>query len=177
MTIAKKLLIGFGGTLGLSLLVSGVGLVNLGRLSDIVNLLASPEAKKHALASEMNTLTSDLIAPERGILVRSFMKDSVTGAKYQEDFQESLGRLRQGIDEFAPLAETAEERNALDELRSSIMRAMQGTRRFLVSHRAAKPMPRLHQKPVAVLRGHGHRGTTAVGGHEPDSVNRAVSLL
>jgi methyl-accepting chemotaxis protein/methyl-accepting chemotaxis protein-1 (serine sensor receptor) len=53
------------------------------------------------------------------------MKDSVTGAKYQEDFQERLGRLRQDIDEFAPLAETAEGRNALDELRSSTLKVMQ----------------------------------------------------
>ena len=67
----------------------------------------------------MNTLTPDLIASERGILVRSLVKDSTTGAKYQEDFQEALGRLRQDMDEFSALVETAEGRSALDELRSS----------------------------------------------------------
>jgi methyl-accepting chemotaxis protein/methyl-accepting chemotaxis protein-1 (serine sensor receptor) len=130
MTIGRKLLIGFGVAFGLTLLVSVVALTNIGRLSGTIDKIAEVESRKQTLAGEISSVASDLIALERGIIVGSFMKDDASRAKYSQQFQESLGRMKQDVDEFAPLVETAEGRRILEDIRSTIPRMARAHEEF-----------------------------------------------
>lgn len=125
MTIGRKLLIGFGATLGLTLMASFVFLSNVGRLDSIVDKIVKLNSRKQILAGEMDALSSDLVALERGIVVRSFMKDDATMATYGRQFQETLSKIRRDLDEFEPLVETAEGKSTVQDVRNLLPRVSQ----------------------------------------------------
>jgi CHASE3 domain sensor protein len=78
MTIGKKLFLSFGAALALA---SGIGfgaLRSIGSLQGQMQQLIAKDARKLYLAADINTALSDVIAGERGILLRAYMNDYVT---------------------------------------------------------------------------------------------------
>jgi methyl-accepting chemotaxis protein/methyl-accepting chemotaxis protein-1 (serine sensor receptor) len=58
----------------------------------------------------------EVVAAERGIILRSFMKDRATVDKYNGDFRVSLSRFKKDLSEFRPLIETAEALKLIDAM-------------------------------------------------------------
>ena len=120
MTIGTKLFLSFGAASVLTLAVSGLALNSIGNLGGNIDRLVNVNAKKQYLAGDINTVASDLIAWERGIVLRAYMKDTATMTKYRQGFQDSAVRLKKRCEEFAPLIETTEARRMIEEIQTSL---------------------------------------------------------
>ena len=120
MTIGKKLFLSLGGTLVLTLAVSVVALNGIGTLSGLNETLANVTAKKRFLASDLNTAAADMLAAERGILVRAYMKDKATMEQYHQNFGESGARAKKDLDALTALRESAEDRRVTDEASTAL---------------------------------------------------------
>jgi len=75
MTIGKKLFLSLGAALALTLAVSCLALWGVNTLNADLNKVVKVEALKRYLASDMNTIMSDFMAEDRGILVGTLLKD------------------------------------------------------------------------------------------------------
>jgi len=119
MTIGKKLFLGFGAALTLTFSVGGVAVWAIGGLRANMDKVVNVNARKSFLASQIEVNVTGLIAAERGILVRAFMKDQVTVEKYHQEFLSTHALWKKNMDEFTPLIETAEARKILDDMQQS----------------------------------------------------------
>ena len=130
MTIGRKLFLSFGTALVLTLAVSFLALNDIGNLGGVADKLVKVSAKKQALSGDINTRMADILAAERGILLRAFMKDKVTMEQYNEDFLRSADLTKKRLDEFATLSETAEDRRMIDEIGGALEGIRQGHGEF-----------------------------------------------
>jgi methyl-accepting chemotaxis protein len=119
MTIGKKLFMSFGAALALTLIVSFVSLQGIGSVGASLNKVIKVNARKQFLAGDMNIAAAEGISLERGILVRSYMKDKASVETYNRQFSENQERLRKRIEEFVPLIETTEARRLVDQLQAA----------------------------------------------------------
>jgi len=129
MTIGKKLYCGFGVALALTLALGAVGLNSLDNVATTTDKLLKAARKRHlsvTISKEMNSI----LAAERGILVRAFMKDRVTMEQYNRDFETSSGVAKKAMDEFLALADPAEARLMTEEVGSSLEAIRQGHAEF-----------------------------------------------
>jgi methyl-accepting chemotaxis protein len=126
MTVGKKLFLSFGAALVLTLAVGAYALFAISTLGGMSDRLVKVAANKRFLASDLSTAVEGILAAERGILVRAYMKDKATMAQYNQNFQESADRARKRLDEFASLSETAEDRRLIDEVGGALEQIRQG---------------------------------------------------
>ena len=126
MTIGKKLFLSFGAALVLTAGVGFLALVSIDSLGGVNDKLVKMTAQKRFLASDISTATTAILAAERGILVRAFMKDKATMEQYNQDFQASAARTKKDLDELVTLGETAEDRRAVEEIGSALENIRQG---------------------------------------------------
>jgi methyl-accepting chemotaxis protein len=119
MTIGKKLFLGFGASLALTLIVGGTAVWTIGNLGASLERVVNVNAKKRFLAGEISVNVSDVIAAERGILVRAYMKDQVTVALYNQQLHGALDQWKKNMEEFVPLIETAEDKKLLEEMQAN----------------------------------------------------------
>jgi len=89
MTIGKKLFVSFGAALALTLVLGGTSMWLISSLGASLNKTTNVEARKQALATEIDMGESDMLAAERGILLRAMLKDSALVAQYNQDFQKA----------------------------------------------------------------------------------------
>ncbi len=125
MTIGKKLYLSCGAALMLTLAVSVLSLQGFNSLGDEMNRMVKVTARKLYLASEISDAQSDMIAAERGMLARAYMKDMATVTKYSQEYGESATKAEKRIDEFIPLTETVEGRQTVTEIKEKIEKAVQ----------------------------------------------------
>ena len=119
MTIGKKLFGGFGAALALTLIVGVTAIWVIGSLGGKVNKLVNVNARKQYLAAEMHLNQSELISTERALLIRIYMKDLITAARYNQDFKGTYAQWKRNMDDFSPLIETNEARKEFDEMRAA----------------------------------------------------------
>ncbi len=96
MTIGKKLFLSFSAALALTLLVGIVSLLSIDSLGTATGNLIKVNSRRLYLAGEVNTITSDIQAEERGILARYYMKDQATMDKYSQAFMRARPACRSG---------------------------------------------------------------------------------
>jgi methyl-accepting chemotaxis protein/methyl-accepting chemotaxis protein-1 (serine sensor receptor) len=125
MTVGKRLFLTFGGALALTLAVSALALEGFSTLGGAVDRLIKVNARKQYLAGDMNTSMALVIAWERGILLRAYMKDSDTMSKYNQSFRETAARVKKDLAEIVPLLETAEARQSIEEIQSGFEKIRQ----------------------------------------------------
>ncbi len=103
MTIGRKLFSGVS-VLALLTLALGVGSwLGVSRVSDKLHVVTDSTWVKYALAAKINASTSDLLAGDRGILVRGYMKDPGSMTKYNGQFAEDAGDIEHALDTMKPL--------------------------------------------------------------------------
>jgi methyl-accepting chemotaxis protein/methyl-accepting chemotaxis protein-1 (serine sensor receptor) len=125
MTIGKKLFLSFGAALALTLAVCALALYGFSSLGADMNKVVNVNARKLYLATDINGLQSDMVAAERGIIARGFMKDKATVEKYNQGFGESVTKANKEVDEFTSLVETDDARQMIGEIKSDIETAVQ----------------------------------------------------
>jgi methyl-accepting chemotaxis protein len=130
MTIGRKLFLGFGGALALTFTVSAVALYSISTLGELNDTLVNVTAQKRFLSSDITTAIAEILAAERGILVRAYMKDPATMEQYHHDFQESAARTRQRLEAFSALSATEEDRRVTNEIRADLQSIQEGDEQF-----------------------------------------------
>jgi methyl-accepting chemotaxis protein/methyl-accepting chemotaxis protein-1 (serine sensor receptor) len=130
MTIGKKLYLGFGGVLALMLMVSAVALNGIGSLGGIVDTLGNVNAKRRIRSSELNTAVVAMLAAERGIEVRAFMRDKPTMEQYNRNFEDSAVQAKTNLESISALSASAQDRQFVNEASASLESIRQGHREF-----------------------------------------------
>jgi methyl-accepting chemotaxis protein len=96
-TIGKKLYLGVGALLAFTFALGITAYFSMSSIGDRMNAMASSTMKETRLAHQMDTASSDLLAEDRGILLRGFMKDQATMQKYSQQFESTMDELQKEL--------------------------------------------------------------------------------
>jgi methyl-accepting chemotaxis protein/methyl-accepting chemotaxis protein-1 (serine sensor receptor) len=116
MTIGKKLFITFGAASVLTLAVGVLAQFDLGSLGQVNDKVVNVTAKKRFLSAQIDMEMASVLAAERGVLLRDYMKDRATMEQYHKDFQDHSAQAEKMIADFKALSETADERQKAQEM-------------------------------------------------------------
>jgi len=119
MTIGKKLFLGLGSSLALTLIVGGTAVWTIGNLGASLERVINVDARKRFLSSQVSMNVSDVISAERGILARAFMKDRATVEVYNQQLHGALDQWKTNMQVLIPLNETAETKKLLEEMQAN----------------------------------------------------------
>jgi len=131
MTIGKKLFGSFGACVALTLVVGGSSLWLISNLGSSMNKLAHVTARKQFLAAEIDAAESDMLAAERGILLRAMMKDPALVAQYSQDYQAAVAGMKSKLEEMTPLVETEDGRKVIAGIQGDLEAAIRLHQEFL----------------------------------------------
>jgi len=120
MTIGKKLFVSFGVAIALTLVVGGTSLWLISSLGTSLKKAVTVTARKQLLAANIDMGESDMLAAERGILLRAMMKDSAMMAQYSQDYQTAVSELKTHLQEMMPLIETEDGRKVVAGIQSDL---------------------------------------------------------
>src|SRR5579871_4468957 len=98
MTIGKKLFASFGAALALTLAVGAVATQSVNAITGRMNNIVSRTGRKLYIAGDINTATSDIVAGERGILLRAYLNDAPGVAQYEAKQLELFAQLKKDVD-------------------------------------------------------------------------------
>ena len=113
MTIGKKLFLGIGAALLLNLVAGLFAWQGFNSVSGQVNKLVGTNARKVFISADLDTTMAEVIAAERGILLRAYMNDYATVETYKGQQADAFARLQKDAADFAALNETEEGRALL----------------------------------------------------------------
>ncbi|HEY2471461.1 MAG TPA: methyl-accepting chemotaxis protein [Terracidiphilus sp.] len=130
MTIGKRLFGSFGASLLLTMIVGGTALWLISSLGASLNKIATVTARKQFLASEIDMGESDMLAAERGILLRTLTKEPALVAQYNQDFQNATAEMKANLDAMSPLIETENGRRVLSAVQSDLDTAVHQHQEF-----------------------------------------------
>jgi methyl-accepting chemotaxis protein len=119
MTIGDKLFASFGAALLLTLIIAFGALQSFSSLNEQVRKLVGTNARKIYLAGEINTAAADILAADRGILLRAYMNDYATVEQDKTQQLDAAARLKRNLDEALPLWETDEGRRTAGMIQDS----------------------------------------------------------
>lgn len=120
MTVGKKLGIGLG---ALILLLLGMGLSSLiavSKLETALNAEGTVTVHKVELAGQINDLSSNMAADERGMIMFAAAKDHAGLDGLEQRFREDYEALRRTSQELYALAALAESRTVLDRINTGV---------------------------------------------------------
>ena len=118
MTIGKRLFGSFGASLVLTLIVGGTSIWIISALGNRIHELVDVNAETQHVAVRMRASVSELKSTERAILVRVMMRDTAAAIQYDRDLQSIYAAWKKDLEEFKALADSDEERKAVDEIES-----------------------------------------------------------
>ncbi|HTX33575.1 MAG TPA: methyl-accepting chemotaxis protein [Bryobacteraceae bacterium] len=119
MTIGKKIYLSFAAATGIALIVAVVAFSIIGNLGQTVDKLVHQNARRQFLAGQMELSVGKMLASERGIVLRAFIKDLPAVEQYNREFLDTSSALSKQIDEFRPLIATEDGRRAVQSLTSA----------------------------------------------------------
>jgi methyl-accepting chemotaxis protein len=123
MTIGKKLFGSFGASIALTLVVGVTSLWLISSLGASLKKTVNSTARKQLLSADIDMGESDLLAAERGILLRAMTKESALVARYNQDFQNAAARMKADLDEMRPLIETTSGHQVINAIQADLENA------------------------------------------------------
>ena len=115
ITIAKKLFIGCGAMLAITLVVGAIAIRNVGKLGDSIERLGGHYTRAAFLASDTHSLTLDMVSTSRGILLRGHLKDLPRVTKLKEHYDEDLLAVKRNLVELISLTDQPDVRDILQD--------------------------------------------------------------
>jgi len=100
MTISKKLYLGFGVALFISLVMGLVSMYNLSNLGEKTTQLATTKARNLYLSGDINNLSSDILGSGRGMNLRAHMNDATEMNRLHEVAVTEIDKMKKEADEF-----------------------------------------------------------------------------
>ena len=118
MTIAKKLYVGFGAALLISMIMGGASIYNLNNLGNELMIMGNTKAHLLYLVSDVNNSTTDMLGAVRGMNLRAHMNEPEETRKLYELTKTDSARLRKEASEFVQTTHNADLR---DELQTKVI--------------------------------------------------------
>jgi len=118
MTISKKLYLGFGVALIISLVMGLVSMYNLSTLGEKTTNLATTKSRNLYLSGDINNLSSDILGSGRGMNLRGHMNDPAEINRLHEVAVTELDRMKKEAEELQTSTASPEVRQ---KLQSSIL--------------------------------------------------------
>jgi len=131
MTIGKKLFGSFGASIALTLVVGGTSLWLISSLGTSLKKTVNVTARKQLLAANIDMGESDMLAAERGILLRAMLKDPSMVAQYSQDYQGAVSEMKGRLQEMTPLIESEDGRKVIAGIQSDLDTATRFHQEFL----------------------------------------------
>lgn len=123
MTIGKKILTCLGAVLVLNASMGIYGLVSASSLGRRITKLVDVNAKRLSVAGDVNTATSDLVAAERGILLRSYLNDRPGMDKYSRNWEATIEKIKSGLSKYRVLIDDNQARQQLSDMHLNLAKA------------------------------------------------------
>lgn len=115
MTLSRKLYAAFGAALVFTLILGVTAWVSITRIGDQVKVSAA-STRRLEIAGEMGTLSSEMLSSERGIIVRTLLKDAAKVDQYHADFLEDASHRQDLLKAEKELATSDKDRQIIDEM-------------------------------------------------------------
>ena len=115
MTISKKLYVGFGVALSISLVMGVLSMRNLGILGEKTRHLAITSARCLFLTGDVNKLTSDILASMRGMNLSAHMNDPAESEGLFKVAKDEIAKVEQESKEFKEATAIPELQQGMDQ--------------------------------------------------------------
>ena len=125
MTISKKLYASFGAALAFTLILGITSWFSLTRIGNQVKI-SSSSTHKLELAGEVETLTANMLSTERGMTVRTLLKDQDKVEEYNSQFRDYVAKRQDVLKEDKSLATSEKARQLIQEMLDSYEQRIQG---------------------------------------------------
>jgi methyl-accepting chemotaxis protein/methyl-accepting chemotaxis protein-1 (serine sensor receptor) len=119
-TIGKKLYLGVGALVALTFALGMTAFLSMSSVGDRLRDILGKTVKKQTLAHRMDLDASDLLAEDRGILVRGYMRDEPTMEKYNQQFAATADDMEAAIREIQPLLIRPEQKQAVQGMQDAL---------------------------------------------------------
>jgi hypothetical protein len=110
----------FGVMMALVLAIGIGGLTGVGRLQSAMNQTVNVAAKRTLLANQIVSEAANMVALERGIVLRSILQQAQVVEKHKQEFRDSSAKVERALAQLDPLLESDSSRRGLNVLRSQM---------------------------------------------------------
>ena len=110
VTIGRKLFIGCGAMLAITLIVGVIAIRNVGKLGEGIEMLGGHYNRTSFLAGEIQNLTTDMVSTSRGVLLRGHLKDVARASKLNDHYDEDVTLLKRDTTELMEMTAHADVR-------------------------------------------------------------------
>jgi len=138
-SIGKKLFSGVGLLVAFTFLLGTTAYWGLSSVGDRVHTIVDKTAQKEMLAGQVDTDASELLAEDRGILVRGYMKDPATVQKYNDQFAATAQELQTSLNTITPLLVDTQGKQSIQDLQDAL-EAMVAANRTIFNNTMAGDM-------------------------------------
>jgi len=118
MTISKKLYSSFGAALTATLVLGITAWTSMTHIGDQIKV-SSSSTHKLELAGEVETLTGNMLSSERGMIVRTLLRDQDAVEEYNAQFLDEAAKRQEILKEERTLATSDQARQLIDDLINS----------------------------------------------------------
>lgn len=118
MTIGKKLYAAFGTALAFTLILGITSWTSLTHISSQIKVSAS-HSHKVELISKVGTLTTNMLSIQRGMIVRTFLKDQQMIDDYNSEFREDVAKRQDLLKEYETITTSQKNLQLIRDLLGS----------------------------------------------------------
>ncbi len=119
-SLSRKLMVGFGAVLALSLVLGVSSLTSMSAMRGEIDRVANLHATKVDLAGQISTGTADMLRLENGIILRLILQDQARSEAYKQDFKTISAKMQSVIQRMEQLPDEEQGRQQLAGIRSGI---------------------------------------------------------
>ena len=119
-TFSKKLFLGIGFLVVLTFSLGLTVLISFSSISDGVRIIVHTNAQREALAATIGTETADLLAANRGILLRGYMHDLAGVQQDNQKFEATASQLQQDLNTIETMLTQPEAQRAVRDIRETL---------------------------------------------------------
>ncbi len=120
LTIGTKFRAGFLSLFAATLILGITSALALRSMNQTFDNAAQKTVHKIQLAANINTLKSELLADQRGMVLATFTKERERTAEYARDFESSESKVKSILDEIAPITVTDEGKRIVATMRADV---------------------------------------------------------
>ncbi|HPQ17198.1 MAG TPA: methyl-accepting chemotaxis protein, partial [Bryobacteraceae bacterium] len=120
MKIGTKLMASFGVMMALVLLLGIGGIASVERVRSAMDTTVNVAAKRTLLANQIATEAANLVALERGIVLRSILQQTQAVETHKQEYRDASARLERALAQLDPLLDTDASRRSLSSLKGQM---------------------------------------------------------
>ncbi|HEX8984971.1 MAG TPA: methyl-accepting chemotaxis protein [Bryobacteraceae bacterium] len=122
MSLSRKLMVGFGAILALSLVLSVSSLTSMSALRGEIDRVVNQQAAKVDLAGQISTGATEMLRLENGIILRLILQDQARSDAYKRQFTTTSAKVQSLIAQMSQIPGSERDGQYLASIRSGVDR-------------------------------------------------------